>query len=50
MRLLLLAILLLHLPGLPTAQAQTGQTLTGQVLDLSTHQPVPDAVVLLPDL
>ena len=50
MQLLLLAILLLHLPGLPTAQAQTGQTLTGHVLDLSTHQPVPGAVVLLPDL
>ena len=47
---LLLTSLLLSILGLTTAQAQTGQTLTGRVLDQNTHQPVPGAVVLLPDL
>ena len=49
-RLLLLAVLLLNGWGLLPARAQTGQTLIGRVLDLNTHQPVPGAVVLLPDL
>ena len=49
-RLLLLAAGLLPLLGAPAARAQTGQTLTGRVLDAATRQPVPGAVVLLPDL
>ena len=47
-RFYLLLTLLLNLLR-PPAQAQTGRTLTGRVLD-GAGQPVPGAVVLLPDL
>ena len=47
---LVLLVVVLNIWGQSTAQAQTRQTFSGRVLDQATRQPVPGAVVLLPDL